>query len=136
MEGQAEMFLLSPHTKVFLAKDVTDMRKSFRGLLVLTESVLRQDPASGHLFVFVNRRRDLLKILYWDGSGFWIWYRRLERGTFQLPIRDTGDEEAGIELTPVQLSLILDGIDLNSVRQRVRYRNPPPPVSVPEHVKS
>ena len=73
------MFLLSPQTKVFLARQVTDMRKSFRGLLVLTEAVLRQDPASRHLFVFVNRRRDLLKILHWDGSGYWIWYRRLER---------------------------------------------------------
>jgi transposase len=130
------MFLLSPQTKVFLAKEVTDMRKSFRGLLVLTEGVLRQDPASGHLFVFVNRRRDLLKILHWDGSGFWIWYRRLERGTFQLPTTVCGDEQAGIELTPAQLSLILDGIDLTSVRQRLRYRKPPPPVSVPEHVTS
>ena len=76
------MFLLSPHTKVFLAKQVTDMRKSFRGLIALTESILQQDPVSGHLFVFVNRRRDMLKILHWDGSGFWIWYRQLERGTF------------------------------------------------------
>jgi transposase len=101
------------------------MRKSFRGLLALTEAVLQQDPASGHLFVFVNRRRDLLKILHWDGSGFWIWYRRLERGTFQLPAVQAGDEQAGIELTPAQLSLILEGIDLTSVRQRLRYRKPP-----------
>ena len=64
------MFLLSPHTKVFLAQQITDMRKSFRGLLTLTESILQQDPASGHLLVFVNRRRDMLKILHWDGSGF------------------------------------------------------------------
>lgn len=98
------------------------MRKSFPGLLALTEAVLRQDPASGHLFVFVNRRRDLLKILHWDGSGYWIWYRRLERGTFQLPRADAGEEQASIELTPAQLSLILEGIDLTSVRQRLRYR--------------
>ena len=117
------MFLLSPQTKVFVARQVTDMRKSFRGLLILTEAVLRQDPASGHLFVFVNRRRDLLKILHWDGGGYWIWYRRLERGTFQLPA-DSGEEQAGIELTPAQLSLILEGIDLTSVRQRLRYRHP------------
>lgn len=119
------MFLLSPQTKVFLARQVTDMRKSFRGLLVLTEAVLRQDPASGHLFVFVNRRRDLLKILHWDGGGYWIWYRRLERGTFQLPGAETGDTQAGLELTPAQLSLILEGIDLRSVRQRLRYRGRP-----------
>ena len=62
------MFLLSPQTKVFLAKASTDMRKSFRGLIVLAEAVLNQDPASGHLFVFVNKRRDMLKILHWDGS--------------------------------------------------------------------
>lgn len=117
------MFLLSPQTKVFLARQVTDMRKSFRGLLVLTEAVLRQDPSSGHLFVFVNRRRDLLKILHWDGSGYWIWYRRLERGTFQLPAA-SAEDQASIELTPAQLSLILDGIDLTSVRQRLRYRHP------------
>ena len=114
------MFLLSPSTKVFLARQVTDMRKSFRGLLSLTEAVLQQDPASGHLFVFVNGRRDLLKILHWDGNGYWIWYRRLERGRFQLPAIDA--ETTNIELTPAQLSLILDGIDLNSVRQRLRYR--------------
>jgi transposase len=117
------VFLLSPQTKVFLARQVTDMRKSFRGLLALTEAVLRQDPASGHLFVFVNRRRDLLKILHWDGSGYWIWYRRLERGTFQLPATDSGEAQAGVELTPAQLSLILEGIDLASVRQRLRYRS-------------
>lgn len=119
------MFLLSPQTKVFLARQFTDMRKSFPGLLALTEAVLRQDPSSGHLFVFVNRRRDLLKILHWDGSGYWIWYRRLERGTFQLPRIDAGEEQAGLELTPAQLSLILEGIDLTSVRQRLRYRNSP-----------
>lgn len=118
------MFLLSPRTKVFLARQVTDMRKSFRGLLTLTEAVLRHDPTSGHLFVFVNRRRDMLKVLHWDGSGYWIWYRRLERGTFQLPGQDAGQDQAGIELTPAQLSLILDGIDLRSARQRLRYRQP------------
>jgi transposase len=119
------MFLLLPHTKVFLARQVTDMRKSFRGLLVMTEAVLRHDPASGHLFVFVNRRRDMLKILHWDGSGYWIWYRRLEQGSFQLPASTTNKEQADVELTPAQLSLILDGIDLTSVRQRLRYQPPP-----------
>jgi len=130
------MFLLSPQTKVFLARQVTDMRKSFRGLLALTEAALRQDPVSGHLFVFVNRRRDLLKILHWDGSGFWIWYRRLERGTFQLPPTEAGEEQVDIELTPAQLSLILEGIDLTSVRQRLRYRNQPRLPSVAKRVAS
>jgi transposase len=116
------MFLLSPQAKVFLAKDATDMRKSFRGLVAVTEAVLEEDPTSGHLFVFVNRRRDMMKILHWDGAGFWIWYRQLERGTFQLPAPETLDDASGIELTPSQLTLILDGIDLRSARQRLRYR--------------
>jgi len=116
------MFLLSPQTKVFLAKNATDMRKSFRGLVAVTEGVLQEDPTSGHLFVFVNRRRDMMKILHWDGAGFWIWYRQLERGTFQLPNPETLDDASGIELTPSQLTLILDGIDLRSARQRLRYR--------------
>jgi transposase len=117
------MFLLSPQTKVFLAKGPTDMRKSFRGLIALTEAILAQDPVSGHLFVFVNRRRDMLKILHWDGGGFWIWYRQLERGTFQLPLHAGTDDATGIELSPSQLSLILDGIDLKSARQRLRHRS-------------
>jgi len=115
------MFLLSPQTKVFLAKEATDMRKSFRGLVTVTEAVLQEDPTSGHLFVFVNRRRDMMKILHWDGAGFWIWYRQLERGTFQLPDQQSLDNTSGIELTPSQLTLILDGIDLRSARQRLRY---------------
>ena len=116
------MFLLSPQTKVFLAQDPADMRKSFRGLIALTEAVLNQDPASGHLFVFVNGRRDMLKILHWDGSGWWIWHRRLEQGTFQMPGASSTDAR-GVELTPSQLSLILDGIELTSARQRLRYRS-------------
>jgi transposase len=115
------MFLLSPRTKVFLAKDATDLRKSFRGLIALTEATLEQDPASGHLFVFVNRRRDMLKVLHWDGSGVGIWFRQLERGTFQLPGSPAPQDATGIELTPSQLSRILDGIDLKSARQRLRH---------------
>ena len=115
------MFLLSPQTKVFLAKAPTDMRKSFRSLIALADAVLMQAPTSGHLFVFVNGRRDMMKILHWDGAGFWIWYRQLERGTFQLP-NPPPSSDAGVELTPSQLSLILDGIDLRSARQRLRYQ--------------
>ena len=116
------MIALSAHTKVYLAKDATDMRKSFRGLILLTEAVLRQEPGSGHLFVFLNRRRDLMKILYWDGTGFCIWYKRLERGSFQRPLAVAGEERPGLELSTSQLSLMLQGIDLTSVRQRLRFR--------------
>lgn len=119
------MLAFSSQTRVYLAKAATDMRKSFRGLLTLTECVLRQQPASGHLFVFLNRRRDLMKILYWDGSGYAIWYKRLECGRFQLPLALAGAEPTGLELSTAQLSLILQGIDLTSVRQRLRFHHVP-----------
>lgn len=116
------MLSVSNHVRVFLARDPVDMRKSFHGLTALTEGVLQQDPLSGHLFVFVNRRRDRMKLLYWGGSGFCIWYQQLERGTHQLPETATVDPHQGIEITTSQLSLILDGIDLSSVRRRPRYQ--------------
>ena len=112
------------HLRIFLARDPVDMRKSFHGLVSLTESVLKQDPLAGHLFVFVNRRRDRIKLLYWGGTGFCIWYQQLEKGTYQLPDAATADERQGLEITASQLSLILDGIDLSTVRQRPRYQRP------------
>ena len=116
------MLSISSQVRIFLARDPVDMRKSFHGLIGLTESVLREDPLSGHLFVFINRRRDRIKLLYWGGTGFCIWYQQLEKGGYQLPEAATADEREGIEITASQLSLILDGIDLSSVRQRPRYR--------------
>ena len=118
------MLYVSSQMRIFVARDPVDMRKSFNGLIGLTESVLAQDPLSGHLFVFVNRRRDRIKLLYWGGTGFCIWYQQLEEGGYQLPDAATTDEREGIEITASQLSLILDGIDLSSVRQRPRYRLP------------
>ena len=119
------MIAISAHTKVYLAREAIDMRRSFRGLITLTEAVLRQEPVSGHLFVFLNRRQDLMKILYWDGTGFCIWYKRLERGSFQRPPAVAGEERLGLELSTGQLSLMLEGIDLASVRQRLRFRRFP-----------
>ena len=107
--------------RVFLYRQPTDMRKSFHGLVALTESALRQDPLSGSFFVFVNRRRDRIKILYWGQTGYCIWYQQLQRGTYQLPKHDELDGAEAIEMTRTQLSLILDGIDLASVRQRKRF---------------
>lgn len=118
------MLSLSSQVRIFLARDPCDMRKSFPGLIGLTESVLREDPLSGHLFVFINRRRDRIKLLYWGGTGFCIWYQQLEQGSYQLPDAATADAREGLEITASQLSLILDGIDLGSVRQRPRYRLP------------
>ena len=108
--------------RIFLCRTSTDLRYSFDRLMGLAQQVFEQDPLSGHLFLFVNRRRDRIKLLYWGGTGFCIWYQQLEKGGYQLPEAATANEREGIEITASQLSLILDGIDLSSVRQRPRYR--------------
>ena len=113
------MFSVPVHAKIFLARNPVDMRKGFPGLTALAESVLRQDPLSGHLFVFYNRRRDRIKVLYWGGTGFWIGYHQLQKGRFQIP--DPESDETGLEISPTQLSMILGGVDLHSARQRPRF---------------
>jgi transposase len=114
-----------PHPiRVFLHTPPTDLRKGFDALCGLVTSAFGQDPTSGHLFLFVNRRRDRIKILYWDRDGLAIWYKRLEAGSFQIPPACT--KAASIEMTPTQLALILSGIDLRSARQRKRYQRPAP----------
>jgi transposase len=104
--------------RIFLCRSAIDMRKGFDGLHGVVLEVLRQDPLSGDLFVFLNKRRDRVKLLIWDGDGLRIVYKRLERGTFKPPALE-GDSVA---LTSAQLSLLLGGIDLCQTRQRVRYR--------------
>ena len=112
-----------PHTvRVFLHTPATDLRKGFDALCGLVSAAFGQDPTSGHLFLFVNRRRDRIKILYWDRDGLAIWYKRLEIGSFQIPA--TATDAVSIEMTATQLSLILSGIDLGSARQRKRYQRP------------
>ncbi len=118
------MIALPPQIRVFLYRLPTDMRKSFHGLVALTESAMKQDPLSGSLFVFLNRRRDRNKILYWGQTGFCIWYQQLEKGTYQLPDEESLQEQEALEVTRSQLSLILDGIDLSSARQRRRFQSP------------
>ena len=91
----------------------------------MVREYLGQDPLSGHLFLFLNRRRDRVKLLLWEPDGLVIWYKRLEAGTFQqldpraYAVRSSGD--AGIELTPTELALLLTGVDLGSARRRKRY---------------
>ena len=95
--------------RVFLCTAATDMRKSFNGLHGLVVDVLRQDPLSGDWFVFLNRRRDRIKILAWEQDGFLIWYKQLQVGTFALPSHN-GES---LSLTSAQLALLLSGIDLH-----------------------
>jgi transposase len=114
------MISLPPTVKIFLATQPADMRKSFDGLKALVEEFLDEDPLSGHLFVFRNRRGDRLKILYWDRDGLAIWYKRLEVGTFRFP--QAADQCSRVDVTPAELAMLLDGVDLSSVRRRKRYR--------------
>jgi transposase len=113
------MFGLSAAVRVYLATRPADMRKSFDGLSALT-SGLALDPLSGHLFVFVNERRDRIKILYWDRDGLAVWAKRLERGSFRLPAAGVDR----VEMTTAELAALLAGIDLNTARRRLRYSRP------------
>ena len=106
--------------RIFFCTTPTNMHYSFDRLMGRAQEIFEQDPCSGHLFLFVNRSRDRLKILFWDRDGFCIFYKRLERGTFQL-LTTTSDDE-GIELDYWQLVRLLGGLDLRTGRRRKRYR--------------
>lgn len=112
--------------KIFLCLSPTDMRKSIDGLAGLANNVLRQDPLSGHLFVFLGKRRDRVKLLYFDGDGYALWYKRLEVGVYNLPA--AGANQTSLSLSAADLSLLLSGVDLASVRRGKRYRRPEDPV--------
>ena len=118
------MFGLSAAVRVYLAKEPADMRKSFDALAALVQGSLGLDPLSGHLFVFVNKRRDRIKILYWDRDGLVVWAKRLERGTYRLPAAAA----SRVEMTAAELSSLLAGIDLNTARRRHRYTRPTTPL--------
>jgi transposase len=113
------MISIAAGTRIFIALGATDMRKGFDGLCGVVISVLQKDPLCGHLFLFVNRRRDKMKILYWDGDGLAIWYRRLEQGTFQMPNPKT--ETAAVEIRSDELMMLLRGIDYSNVKRRKRF---------------
>lgn len=106
------MLGLSERTGVFLKCGITDGRLSFEGLRALATNTIRQDPLAGHLLVFCNRRRNRIRCLYWDGSGFWVATKRLERATFDWP----RDEQAVKEMSVPQLRLLLEGFELTSRR--------------------
>ncbi len=110
------MIALSPATRVFLACGVTDMRKGYDGLYGLVAGQLGEDPLSGHLFVFANRTRTRLKLLYWDGSGLWVCGKRLEKGRFSWP--EAAGTDAKIQLSAAELAMLLGGIDLARGRSK------------------
>ena len=114
------MLSLSPAVRIHLAVDPTDMRKGFDGLLGLVMASGRADPYSGHLFVFLSRRRDSAKILFWDRGGFVLYCKRLERGRFQLPALEPGAKSVVRE--GPQLVMLLEGLDLKAVKQPLRWQ--------------
>jgi len=118
------MLTLPSSVRIYVAAEAVDLRRGFDGLAAATRSVIGESPLSGHVFVFLNRRRNRVKLLVWDRTGYVIVYKRLERGTFELPTRP----EAGrrhVELDAGELGLMLEGLDLRGARRRVRwYRRP------------
>ena len=104
--------------RVYLAPGGTDMRKSFTGLAAATRQVLEEDPSSGSLFAFCNRRRTLIKLLLWDGTGYWVFAKRLERGTFAWPTTD-----AKLQLTGAELAAVLGGFAIDVSTRRRWWRD-------------
>jgi len=119
------MLTISGSLRILVATEPVDFRKSHDGLAALVRQVLGEDPLSGSLFVFANKRADRLKLLYWDGDGLALWHKRLEAGTFRMP-RPAEGEASRLRISAVDLAMILSGIDLADVRRRKRYRRPVP----------
>ena len=107
-------------TRIWLCTGPTDMRRGFDRLAEQAHTVTRQDPQSGHVFVFRSRGGDRLKLLHWDKDGYVLWYKRLEVGTFKLP--KLAAEQVSVELKASELAMLLDGIDLGSIKRVKRYR--------------
>lgn len=114
------MITLSPATRVSLATGATDLRRSFDGLFGLVQGPLKADPLSGHLFVFCNRSRTRIKVLYFDGSGLWVCAKRLEQGRFTWPESNDGAASAACDLQA--LYLLLGGIDPKDTRRKRWWR--------------
>ena len=111
------MLTVTASMRVFVAREPTDMRKGFDGLGALVTGIIDEDPQSGHLFLFINKRRDRAKILGWTGTGYFIFYKRIESGRFAL--RDQANGKPGaFEVTPQELSMILEGIDLRGIKRQ------------------
>ncbi len=116
------MLSLSHHCRYFLYRHPTDIRKSFDGLAGIIQNELAQNPLSGDVFIFVNKRRTHIKLLSFEGDGYGLYYKRLEKGTYELPV---STEAKSITLTVSQLQLILGGISLRNIKYRPRYQHNP-----------
>jgi transposase len=126
--------LIPQSMRIHLASEPVDFRKSIDGLSGVVRRVLEDDPLCGHVFVFHNRKRSALKLLYWDTGGFCLLYKRLERGRFRLPERPEGSKRVG--MTPAELASLLEGIDLSRCRRLPRWSPEKAVVDLPQRVSS
>lgn len=113
------LFGLTGQARMFLYAGPADMRKGFDGLSGLVINKLKQNPLSGDIFIFINRQRTLIKLLVWDQTGFAIWHKRLEQGTFEMPSVDPSS--SSVEINRQKLMLILEGISLKNIQVRKRF---------------
>ena len=115
------MLSLPPSVKIYLFGEVVDLRRGIDGLCGLVSNVLQQDPSTGHLFVFVGKSKDTVKVLFWDRCGYVLYHKRLEQGRFQLPVDDVSGQSKHVTMESTQLAMLLGGIDLN-VRRLARWQ--------------
>ncbi|MFV0522443.1 MAG: IS66 family insertion sequence element accessory protein TnpB [Mangrovibacterium sp.] len=113
------MFALTSENKFHLYSESTDMRKGFESLSGIVRNVLGANPLNGEVFIFINKPRNKIKLLHWQDFGFVLYYKPLERGTFELPINDSKSDS--ISLSYVQLAMIIDGISIKNLVRRKRY---------------
>jgi transposase len=114
------MFALSSENKFHLYSQPTDMRKSFDGLSGLVQNNLGSNPCNGDVFMFINKTRDKIKLLHWQGSGFTLYYKRLEQGTFETPRYDSA--VGSITLSYTHMAMIIDGLSIRNLQKRKRYQ--------------
>jgi transposase len=116
------MLSLPPTVRIYLAAQPTDLRKSFDSLAALVREGLRGDPLSGDIFVFRNKTADRIKLLVWEEDGYAIWYKRLEAGRYRFP--SSLEDQPRVEVRAADLVMLLEGIDLSSVKRGKRYHRP------------
>lgn len=118
IKAEVPMLSFSSRQRYFLYRGATDMRKGFNGLSGLVREHISHELLSGDVFIFLNKRRDRVKLLVWDRNGFIVWYKVLEKGTFELPAA----ENDTLEMSWTDIQLFLEGIEIKSVKRRKRYR--------------
>ena len=124
------MLTLPSSVRIFIAAEPVDLRRGFDGLAATTRSLIARDPLSGHVFAFINRRRNRIKLLVWDRTGYVLLYKRLERGTFRIPSQPRAGQRH-VELDAGELGLMLEGLDLRGARRQRRWRRLPHQPSPP-----